>query len=82
MKISTRLMIMITVLLSIMLLSGCNDSNHSKQIIENHVEAASSDRQTSISFVESTNSSENETFSEESIDHQNAQPEKKEANYV
>lgn len=57
-----------------MLLSGCNDSTHSKLIIENHAEAASSERQTSISFIESTDSSENETFSDESIDHQNAQP--------
>lgn len=68
-KCCYKLIIMITVLLSIMLLSGCNDSTHSKLIIENHAEAASSDRQTSISFIESTDSS-----SEESIDHQNAQP--------
>lgn len=74
--------LMIIVLLSIMLLSSCNDLTHSKPIIENHTDPTSSDCQTGMSFITSTDFSDNETFSEESIDYQNTQLEKKEANYV
>ena len=59
--------LMIIVLLSIMLLSSCNDLTHSKPIIENHTDPTSSDCQTGMSFITSTDFSDNETFSERAL---------------
>lgn len=68
----SNISLMAITLLSVMLLSSCNDLTHSP-IIENNTETISSSNQTDMSFTTSIDFSENKIFSEESLDHQSQQ---------
>ncbi len=72
----------LTALLSVMLLSGCNDSTYSEPGVEKNTEPSSTNRQTDMAFTPSTDCSGNEVFSEECIYDPNEQPELKYADYV
>lgn len=72
----------LTALLSVMLLSGCNDSTYSEPGVEKNTEPSSTNRQTDMAFTPSTDCPGKEVFSEECIYDPNEQPELKYADYV